>query len=303
MNLPEIEVFLILCEELHFGRTADRMYLSQSRVSRLLAELESDVGGALFDRTSRRVQITPLGARLRARLTAAMDQLDGALREARLEARGIIGTVRVGFSATTMDEPLTRLVRAFTSMHPDCDVVQREVSIFDPYEALRRDEIDVLLNWLGVDEPDLAVGPAIDHQRRVLAVADGHPFAVRASVSIEEVGGQPVAQPIGLPRALMDLVVPPTTPLGTPIPRTERVSSTNEIFALVALGKIVHPTAESVAKAYEGRGIRFVPIDDLPPLALGLIWVTSRENARIRALAAVSGELESPTRRGHDGKL
>src|SRR5215469_7954060 len=61
MDAAEIEVFLTLAEELHFTRTAERLHLPQSRVSRLVASLERRVGGALFERTSRRVVLTPLG--------------------------------------------------------------------------------------------------------------------------------------------------------------------------------------------------------------------------------------------------
>jgi DNA-binding transcriptional LysR family regulator len=299
MNLGEIEVFLVLSEELHFGRTAERLYLSPSRVSRLLASLEADVGGTLFDRTSRRVEITPLGAHLQAGLRAAMDQLDEALRLARREARGISGSLRIGFTATTMGEALTRLMRAFVDRHSDCEVIQREVPTFDPYGLLREGEIDVLVDWLAGGEPDLTMGPVIDRQPRVLAVADDHPLASRTSVSIEDLGGLPVAHFAGLPAALAELVIPLVTPSGVDIPRTEEVSSTNEIFALVALGKIVHPTAESISTVFIEHGIRFVPIHDLPPLELGLIWVSSHENARIRALAETARSPEASLREQH----
>jgi DNA-binding transcriptional LysR family regulator len=285
VNLSEIEAFLVLSQELHFGRAAERLYLSPSRVSRLLASLEADVGGSLFDRTSRRVEITPLGAHLQAGLRVAMDQLDEALRLARREARGISGSLRIGFTATTMGEPLTRLVRTFAENHRDCEVVQREVPIFDPYSPLREGDLDVLVEWQAGGEPDLTMGPVIDRQPRVLAVATDHPFASRTSVSLEDLGGLPVAHFVGLPAALADLVVPIATPSGIPIPRTVEVASTNEIFALVALGTIVHPTAESISTLYGEHDIRFVPIHDLPDLALGLIWVSSHENARIRAFA------------------
>jgi DNA-binding transcriptional LysR family regulator len=68
MDTNEIEVFLVLADELHFGRTAERLRLPQPQVSRLVARLERRAGGALFDRTNRRVRLTPLGERLRGRL-------------------------------------------------------------------------------------------------------------------------------------------------------------------------------------------------------------------------------------------
>jgi DNA-binding transcriptional LysR family regulator len=288
VTLAQAEAFLVLAEELHFGRTAERLYLSQSRVSRLIASLEAEVGGTLFDRTSRRVQITPLGARLRDRLSAAVDLLDVGLEEARAAARGTSGQLRIAFTPTTVQKALTDLIRAFERRHPDCDVTEHEVPLTSPYTALRRAEVDVLVNWLAFEEPDLTAGPAIDHQARVLAVATTHPLAGRASVSVEDLGGQAVADFADLPPALWDRIVPRSTPSGKPIPRTIEVSTPNEIFALVARGKIIHPTLRSMSELYPRPGVVYVPIRDMPPLPLGLIWVTAHENARIRALAQVA---------------
>ena len=61
VELREIETFLVLTEELHFGRTAERLYLSQSRVSQTIRSMETSLGGRLFERTSRQVRLTPLG--------------------------------------------------------------------------------------------------------------------------------------------------------------------------------------------------------------------------------------------------
>ena len=82
MDTAEIEVFLVLAEELHFGRTAERLRLPQPRVSRLVAALERRAGGALFERTSRRVRLTPLGQQLASQLRPAYAQLtaEGANR-------------------------------------------------------------------------------------------------------------------------------------------------------------------------------------------------------------------------------
>ncbi len=162
------------------------------------------------------------------------------------------------------------------------------MQLTDPFTPLREGEIDVLVNWLSLDERDLTAGPVIDRQPRVLAVATDHPLAERPSVSIEDLAGQPVNRWTGLPPALWDAIVPPSTPSGKPIPRTAEAQTPNEGLALVARGKIVHPTVRSMTDLYPRRGVAFIPIHDMPPLPLGLIWVTAHENARIRALAQVA---------------
>lgn len=285
MTLAQAEAFLTLAEELHFGRTAQLLHLSPARVSRLIATLEIEVGGQLFERTSRRVRISPLGELLRDRLSAAMELFESGLEEARAMARGKSGVLRVGFTATTRSDGVSRMIAAFESLHRDCEVREREVPLMDPYTPLRTNEIDVLCNWLALDEPDMTAGPVIELQPRVLAVAESHRFAKRASISIEELGGEPVCEPTGLPQALWEAVVPHATPSGVEIPRTVEVQTPNEIFALVARGKIVHPTVRAAQTLYPRAGVIFVPISDMPPLLLGLIWVTAHENNRIRALA------------------
>jgi DNA-binding transcriptional LysR family regulator len=80
IELREIRVFLTLAEELHFGRTAERLGLTQSRVSQSLRGLEHKLGEHLVHRTSRRVTLTPSGERFKAEAGAAYEQLAGVLR-------------------------------------------------------------------------------------------------------------------------------------------------------------------------------------------------------------------------------
>lgn len=187
MDLIRVQAFLVVADELHFGRAAERLGLSQPRVSRLIAALEREVGGALFDRTTRRVRLTPLGVRLRDGWRPAYGQLLATLEDARTVARRPEGTLRVGFTLTTGGSALTRLVRAFTAAFPGCEVQLRETGQRDPYGALRRDDIDVLVGWLAVDELGLTAGPAIERRARALAVSRDHPLAARGSAN----GGRP----------------------------------------------------------------------------------------------------------------
>lgn len=75
LEMRELECFLVLAEELHFGRTGERLYVSQSRVSQLLRSLEGRIGARLVERTSRRVELTALGSRFLAQLRPAYGML------------------------------------------------------------------------------------------------------------------------------------------------------------------------------------------------------------------------------------
>jgi DNA-binding transcriptional LysR family regulator len=295
MDTTEIEVFLVLAEELHFGRTAERLRLPQPQVSRLVARLERRAGGALFDRTSRRVRLTPLGGQLCSQVRPAYVQLKAALDDARSASRGVTGQLRIGFTATTGGEMLTRLVTAFEARHCECTVVLREHQFgpgsWDAWELLRSGEVDVVVNWLAIDEPDLTAGPAIDYRSRVLAVGHSHRLAGCDSVSFEELAGEHVNQvPDSFPQALYEAIVPLRTPSGQPIPRFQPpVQSFHEVMSLVARGRIVHPTMTGV-EMFRRADIRLIPLTGLPPLPLGLVWCTAHQNARITALAATAAD-------------
>src|SRR6266704_640726 len=96
IELREIRVFLTLTEELHFGRTAERLNLTQSRVSQTLRALERRLGDRLVDRTSRRVKLTPAGERLRAELDPAYTELVGVLGRFASASQALAGVVRLG---------------------------------------------------------------------------------------------------------------------------------------------------------------------------------------------------------------
>ena len=286
MELADVEAFLVLAEELHFNRTAERMFVSPARVTQRIQALEREIGGALFTRTSRRVSLTPLGEQLRRDLAPPYEALAAAVDAARSAARSPAGHLRIGFTATTAGTPLDRLVAAFEQAQPGCTVSLHEVPFFDPTSALRNAEVDVLVNWL-VDEPDLTCGPAIAEYPRALAVAADHPLAGRPSVSAEVLGDYAVPR-WTLATPLLKHVVPDTTPSGREVRRhPTAVRTFAEGLSLVARGQAVHPTFAPLA-ARIGNDIVLVPIDDLPPMKLGPLWCAAYENARILAFGAVA---------------
>jgi DNA-binding transcriptional LysR family regulator len=284
VELRELRIFLVLADELHFGRTAERMGISQPGVSEAVRLMESRLGVRIFDRTSRRVRLTPAGEELRRRVQPALAALEQALVETSGLSHAVRGLLRVGFVLTTEGPPLSRLVAAFQARYPGCEVRLQEVETFDAYRALRRGDIDVLCNWLAVDEPDLTAGPPFAYYPRALAVAPSHRLAGRTAVSVEDLADEEVALLApSIPPAVYDLLIPPRTPSGRPIRRTRPVQTVNEILSLVARGQIVHPTSSAVP-IFDRDDIVLVPIDDLDPIPLGLVWPAGQENARIHAL-------------------
>jgi len=284
VELRELRIFLALADELHFGRTAERLGISQPGVSEAVRALESRLGVKVFERTSRRVRLTSAGEELKRDLAPALAALDQALAGTSELSRAVRGLLRVGFVLTTEGPALSRLIAAFRARYPGCEARLNEVETFDAYRALRRGDIDVLCNWLAVDEPDLTAGAPFAYYQRALAVAPSHRLAAKPTVSVEDLASEEVALlPPTTPSGVYDLLIPPRTPSGRPIRRTQPVQTINEILSLVAQGRIVHPTSSTVP-IFDRNDVVLIPISDLPPLPLGLVWRTSRENPRIRAL-------------------
>ena len=283
MELRDIEIFLTLAEELHFGRTAERLRVSQARVSQSIKQQERRIGGALFERTSRSVRLTPLGQRLRDRLHTGYGEIMAGLDEAAAAARGQVGALTVGTMATHHQE-IAPILDLFRQRHPQCELRMREILPTDPFGGLRAGRVDIALVWLPVREPDLAVGPQLYTEPLVLAVASDHPLASRERVEMEELGDHPVLYPDGpVPDYMWEAHSPFVTPAGRPIRREIAVATLEEALTAIATGRVVSPIGSYVAASRQPRDIVFLPITDGPILQYATVWRKASETTLIRA--------------------
>lgn len=289
--------FLVLAEELHFGRAAARLGVTQARVSQAIRTLEACLGCSLFERSSRRVALTPLGQELERQLRPAHIQIEEAMTQAAASVSALAGPLRIGVTPTTDTPEVQDLVEDFARIHPECRVSLEEIGFWDPYGPLRRAEIDVLCNWLAVDEPDLTVGPVIAEHRRVLMMAAGHRLAAQDTVSVEDLAGEVVnGTPASFPRDLENALRPRQTPSGRPIRRSPPMVSTAQVSRGLARGDFVTPTVEGMRPWSQRPGVVQVPFVDMPALPLGLIWCTNHFNDRIRALASFAATRDATER-------
>jgi DNA-binding transcriptional LysR family regulator len=294
VELREIRVFLALCEELHFGRTAERLALSQTRVSQVVQDLERKLGAQLFERTSRRVNLSAAGGRLRDELAPAYGDLADVLSRAYAANGAIAGVLRLGVYSTAGGPRLIDIVRTFEANHPECEVEISDVGWEDTLGPLQRGEVDLMAMRLPIDRSDLVVGPILTSQPRVLAVARDHPLAQRKSVTLEDVADHRVARLDTLPRELVAELIPARAPSGRPIRRTRRtVRRHDELTALIALGRIVHPTGTTFAGRYGHPDIVYVPLTGMPSCRSALLWRRGSGDARVAAFARYAGALAS----------
>lgn len=278
----EIESFLTLAGELHFGRTAERLRVSTAQVSQTIRKLERRIGAPLFTRTSRRVELTPVGRQLFADLGPAWAAVSSALAKAVEAGRGVTGTLRVAFGDAAGGQLLAGVAELFRRRAPGCEVEFREVRPAEVLPWLREGEVDVVLAGLPLDGPGLVTGPVLVRERRFLAMAASHPFARRDTVPVAELERVTV-----LRCALPDPWLDEHAPAAVVRPR----AGLQELLTLAGAGEGVLPVGAHLRRYYPRPDVAYVPLVDAPRLEWGLVWREGAATARVRAFAAAAAEL------------
>ncbi|SEG96565.1 DNA-binding transcriptional regulator, LysR family [Nonomuraea solani] len=289
MELRDIEIFLTLAEELHFGRTAERLHVTTARVSQAIKKQERRIGAALFERDNRRVSLTPIGLQLFGDLKPMYDGLRDGIERAALAARGKTGTLVLGM-VNENPQDLRPLFDAFRSRRPECDLQLRYAGFADPFRLLRSGDIDLLIAWLPVREPDLTVGPVVSVEDVVLVVGPDHRLAGWESVSYEDLGDEIVFGG-ARPDYWRNWLVPTHTPSGRLIRIGPIVTTSAEMTPLIANSEAVSPCFAHSIRYYARPDHIYLPIRDAPVAQWALIWRTATESALIRDFAATAREL------------
>jgi DNA-binding transcriptional LysR family regulator len=292
VELRELQVFLTVAEELHFGLAAERLQIDRSRVSQIIKTLEERVGGRLFDRTSRQVRLTPIGERLRASIRPLYDELVSAFDDVREVATGVAGTLRIGiYSPITAGPHMVNIVRTFRRWHPAADVAFVNTGWERGYlDVLRAGEVDMIAIHLPLTEPEITIGPILSHEERALLVARHDPFAEHDSVSVEDVADRLVCDTPALPQTTMDALIPGMTPAGRPLRRVAN-RDLEEMLMRVALGEQVHLTVRSFLQYHAHPGVKSIPILDMPPAETALAWLSTNRSPKIHAFLCAAGSV------------
>ncbi|SEM44486.1 LysR family transcriptional regulator [Streptacidiphilus jiangxiensis] len=293
--MGELEAFLAAAEELHFGRAAERLYVSPSRVSQLVRSLEGHIGGALFERTTRRVALTPMGALLERDLRQAYADLLAALERARKTARGLTGAIRIGYMTHFGDETFTRLVEEFRGRFPSVEITLVDLTGTHYHEELRDGGVDLALGRFHEPPPaEMADGAVMARESWLLGVGRSHPLAVREQVDVEELAGYAIfGVPDPLTGELANPLYPTHTPTGAPIARRGVARTFAEVLALVARGENVFPAAVSFPRFYTHPDVVFVPLTGWPPALRTLRHRTHGNTEPVEAFLELAGAMEA----------
>ncbi|WP_198675874.1 LysR family transcriptional regulator [Kribbella monticola] len=190
MEVRQLEYFVAVAEDLHFGRAADRLHIGQPAVSQQIARLERELGAQLFDRTTRRVQLTAAGRRL---LPAAKEALTaiGRLRATVVEpVDELAGTLRIGTSEGLGDR-LDQVLDSMANQAPRLQVRLVSLPSAGRLDALRRGQLDAAFVRPAPQVTDLSTVP-VWTETLVAALPATHPAAARSVVKLGDLADVPL---------------------------------------------------------------------------------------------------------------
>lgn len=182
--------FVAVAEELHFGRAAKRLHMTQPPLSMQIRNLEEDIGVALLLRTKRHVELTEAGRVLLVEARRVIDQVDRAVTLTQRAGRGEIGSLRIGFISTADYSLLPPLLRKFRRLYPDIDLSLRELTTDAQLHALADGDLDIGFLLTPADDDEIIID-TIFREPLVAALPDSHALArEKGALSVQMLSGE-----------------------------------------------------------------------------------------------------------------
>ena len=192
ITLDQVRCFIAVAEELHFGRAAERLSMTQPPLSRQIQKLEKSVGAQLLERDNRRVSLTGAGAAFLDEAYRLLNLVEGAGDLARRVDAGAAGVVRLGFTAVSAISILGPLLRRLTAALPDVEVLLSERVTLAQVDGIRRGELDVGLARPPFDTALLSSKVVLREPLMAVVPVD-HPLAsLSRALTPQDFEGQPV---------------------------------------------------------------------------------------------------------------
>ncbi|QAY84017.1 LysR substrate-binding domain-containing protein [Pseudomonas arsenicoxydans] len=288
MDLRHLRYFLAVAEEGHFGRAAQRLHIVQSALSMQIRALEEELGGALFLRTSRRVELTEAGVLLRAEAQRTLDQAAHAQRVVQRSLRGEMGSVRIGFAGNAVfSGRLMADVRAFRMAYPGAEVILRELAPQQQVEAIQNGQLDL---GYAPSHGGQALDNALLFERigtwpLVVALPEDHPLAHQPTLRVSMLGAESLI--IYAAHGADEYMLAGLRKALGREPKVQRTTSTLSVLALVASGMGVAMVPAPLMQVTI-PGLLYRMFDDVEPHTdLLLISRVNETGGAVRAFLAV----------------
>ncbi|WP_169717748.1 LysR substrate-binding domain-containing protein [Sporomusa silvacetica] len=183
--------FICLAEQLNFSKAASRLYVSQSVLSRHIANLEKNLGVQLFIRDTQSVQLTASGEFVRDEFAAVVAKYDEAIRKINQMLSGIVGELRVGFLERAVKKILPDLITQFRSMYPNISLQLNQYNMGPLAQALKREEIDIAFSLLFDQTEKGYNSKTLYRDSLAIVLPKNHLFAGKKVISLADLAHEP----------------------------------------------------------------------------------------------------------------
>jgi DNA-binding transcriptional LysR family regulator len=278
-ELRQLRCFVAAAEELHFGRAAARMNMTQPPLSRQIQLLEHVLGVKLLDRTSRTVKLTPAGRVFLLEARRILRLTESAALATRRIASGEAGTIALGFTAASGYSFLPRLLLQRASHAPNIDVALKEMVTDEQIEALLTGRIDVGLLRPPINRSEFTTRK-VASEPLVAALPFGDARLAKAQLTLRDFDGAPLVMyaPEGA-RYFHDMLVGLFEAAGVTPVAIQSLSQIHSMLALVrsGLGAALVPEA---AMSLHFDDVHFRPVTTTPaaPAELFAVWRSDNDN-------------------------
>ena len=270
MEIRHLRYFVAVAEELHFGRAARRLHIQQPPLSRQIQDLESELGFALFERSRRRVELTPAGTALLGRARQVFDALDVAIHDARSASEGESGRLVVGYPSSLAYSGLTELLRTFRTRFPSVEISLREQPPADQIDGLKAGRLDVGFVRTSLDDSTLAA-ELVRRESLMVVLPDDHRLVEQLRIPLEELAQEPfVLFPRARGPAFFDQLMALCGRAGF-TPRIVQEAAQLDIVSLVAAGFGISIMPSSMQN-FRRPGLVFRAIVGAPQVELLIVW-------------------------------
>ncbi|TFZ51010.1 LysR family transcriptional regulator [Serratia proteamaculans] len=285
IELRHLRYFVAVAEELHFGRAAERLRISQPPLSQQIQALEEMVGARLLARNNRNVSLTQAGEMFLKEAYQVLDQVSRAAEKAARLERGELGELTIGFtSSAPFISVVSRSLRAFRQQHPQVHIKMREVNTKQQIEPLLNGELD-----LGVMRntrlPEVLKHQLLLCEPLVAVVPEGHPLTHVApgTLRFQHLAEEPFvffSREVGT--ALHDEILSLLAKAGITPYITQEVGEAMTIIGLVSSGLGISILPASFARV-KIDGVQYLPLAE--PEAMTEVWLVHHRQRPLTAAA------------------
>ncbi|MGD1952871.1 MAG: LysR family transcriptional regulator [Leptolyngbyaceae cyanobacterium] len=191
MEFRQLRYFVTVAEELHFGRAAERLHITQPALSKQIASLEQELAVTLLLRTKRRVQLTHAGDVFFTQARQLLAQTNAAIQLTKRTDRGEIGSLAIGFTATATHTVLPLFLRDFRQQYPQVEVTLQELATEAQVEALNQNRIALAFLHPPIAQQGLEVHPIFD-ENFVAFLPLNHPLSNHDCIPLEALANEPL---------------------------------------------------------------------------------------------------------------